>query len=125
MDKIAQMVMSIAGIPQPLVLSIDRANWSFGNTHFNILMLCAVYEGIGYPLMWTMLDKKKGSSNSTDLIYCAVFSLFPPNLPLSQGSAPYIFCPVLKLFGGGFPSPCPYYRITIGILENISGIGGP
>jgi hypothetical protein len=48
-------------------------NWSFGTTHFNILMLCVVYEGIGYPLMWTMLEKKKGNSNSTeqmDLLEC-------------------------------------------------------
>ena len=60
MDTIAKMVMSIAGIPQPWVLSIDRTNWSFGTTHFNILMLCVVYEGIGYPLMWTMLEKKRG-----------------------------------------------------------------
>ena len=66
MDKIAKMVMSIAGIPQPWILSIDRTNWSFGTTHFNILMLCVVYEGIGYPLMWTMLEKKKGNSNSTE-----------------------------------------------------------
>lgn len=66
MEKIAKMVMSIAGIPQPWVLSIDRTNWSFGKTHFNILMLCVVHEGIGYPLMWTMLNKKKGNSNSEE-----------------------------------------------------------
>ena len=66
MDQFAKMVMSIAGIPQPWVLSIDRTNWSFGQTHFNILMLCVVHEGIGYPLMWTMLDKKKGNSNGSE-----------------------------------------------------------
>lgn len=65
MDTIAKMVMSIAGIPQPWVLSLDRTNWSFGKTEFNILMLCVVHEGIGYPLMWTMLEKK-GNSNSTE-----------------------------------------------------------
>ncbi|UAJ73051.1 IS4 family transposase [Synechocystis sp. PCC 7339] len=65
MDTIAKMVMSTAGIPQPWVLSIDRTNWSFGKTNFNILMLCVVHEGIGYPLMWTMLEKK-GNSNSTE-----------------------------------------------------------
>jgi len=30
------------------------------------------------------------------LIYYAVFSLFLPNLSLSQSSPPYIFCPVLR-----------------------------
>jgi len=65
-DKFALMVMSIAQIPQPWVLSIDRTNWSFGKTHFNILMLSVVHEGIGYPLMWTMLKKNKGNSNSEE-----------------------------------------------------------
>jgi hypothetical protein len=79
MDKLAKMVMSIAGIPQPWVLSIDRTNWSFGKTHFNILMLCVVHEGIGYPLMWTMLNKKKGNSNSAERmdLYDRFNALFP------------------------------------------------
>lgn len=38
MDKIAKMVMSIAGMPQPWVLSIDRTNWSLGTTH---LIFCS------------------------------------------------------------------------------------
>ncbi|NEO88578.1 MAG: IS4 family transposase, partial [Spirulina sp. SIO3F2] len=63
MSQIAQMVMNLAEIPQPWVLSLDRTNWSFGQTHFNILMLSVVHEGIGYPLMWDMLDKQ-GNSNS-------------------------------------------------------------
>jgi hypothetical protein len=66
MDQFAKMVMSMASIPQPWVLSIDRTNWSFGTTHFNILMLCVVHEGIGYPLMWTMLNKQKGNSSSAE-----------------------------------------------------------
>jgi hypothetical protein len=37
MEQFAKMVMSIASIPQPWVLSIDRTNGSFGTTHFNIL----------------------------------------------------------------------------------------
>ncbi len=61
------------------MLSIDRTNGSFGKTHFNILMLSVVHEGIGYPLMWTMLKKKKGNSNSEEpmdlLEHCE--ALFP------------------------------------------------
>ncbi len=52
-------------IPQPWVLSIDRTEWSFGQTRFNILMLAVVQEGIAYPLFWEMLDKK-GNSNSDE-----------------------------------------------------------
>jgi hypothetical protein len=64
-EKIARMVMSLAEIPQPWVLSLDRTNWSFGETHFNILMLGVVDEGIAYPLLWTLLDKQ-GNSNSDE-----------------------------------------------------------
>ena len=85
-DKFALMVMDIAGIPQPWILSIDRTNWSFGKTHFNILMLCVVHEGIGYPLMWTMLDKKKGNSSCDERmdLLDRFEALFP------QGSIAYL-----------------------------------
>ena len=52
-------------IPPPWVLSTDRTEWSFGQTRFNILMLGVVHNGVAYPLLWTMLDKK-GNSNSDE-----------------------------------------------------------
>ena len=52
-------------IPQPWILSTDRTKWSFGQTRFNILMLGVVHNGVAYPLLWTMLDKK-GNSNSDE-----------------------------------------------------------
>ena len=52
-------------IPQPWVLSTDRTEWSFGKTRFNILMLGVVHDGVAYPLLWEMLDKK-GNSNSDE-----------------------------------------------------------
>ena len=52
-------------IPQPWVLSTDRTEWSFGKTRFNILMLGIVHNGVAYPLIWEMLDKK-GNSNSSE-----------------------------------------------------------
>ncbi|NEP29364.1 MAG: IS4 family transposase [Moorea sp. SIO1F2] len=65
MAQIAQMLVKLAGIPQPWVLSLDRTNWSFGKTHFNILMLGVVHEGIAFPLLWTLLEKQ-GNSNSDE-----------------------------------------------------------
>ena len=44
---------------------IGVADWSFGQTRFNILMLGVVHNGVAYPLLWTMLDKK-GNSNSVE-----------------------------------------------------------
>lgn len=60
---IARCVTQLSQIPEPWTLSIDRTNWSFGQTHFNILMLGVVHEGVAFPLVWTMLDKR-GNSNA-------------------------------------------------------------
>ncbi|MGD1927310.1 MAG: IS4 family transposase [Leptolyngbyaceae cyanobacterium] len=57
-DEIAQAVVSWSQIPPPWTLSLDRTNWSFGTVNFNILMLGIVHEGVAFPLMWTMLDKR-------------------------------------------------------------------
>jgi hypothetical protein len=50
-------------IPQPWVLSTDRTEWWFGQTRFKILRLGIVHNGVAYPVVWEMLDKK-GNSNS-------------------------------------------------------------
>lgn len=62
---IAQVIVSLMKIPQPWVLSLDRTEWSFGQTRFNIFMLGIVYQGVAYPVVWKML-KKKGNSNSDE-----------------------------------------------------------
>jgi hypothetical protein len=52
--EMARFVVSLIDIPQPWTLSVDRTCWSFGQTHFNILMLGVVHEGIAFPLLWTI-----------------------------------------------------------------------
>jgi Transposase DDE domain len=59
--QVARLVAGMMDIPQPWVLSIDRTNWEFGGCVFNILMLGVVHEGVAFPLVWTMLDKKGNS----------------------------------------------------------------
>ena len=61
----ARLIVALMDIPQPWILSTDRTEWSFGQTHFNILMLGVVHNSVAYPLLWTMLDKK-GNSNSDE-----------------------------------------------------------
>jgi hypothetical protein len=63
--SIAKLMVTMLDIPQPWVLSIDRTEWSFGQTRFNIFMLGVVHQGVAYPLVWTMLPKK-GNSNSDE-----------------------------------------------------------
>ena len=63
--SLAKVIVALMNIPQPWILSIDRTEWSFGKTRFNIFILGVVHQGIAYPLVWTMLPKK-GNSNSNE-----------------------------------------------------------
>lgn len=66
-DDIARAVVNWSQIPQPWTLSLDRTTWSLGSVHFNILMLGIVHEGVAFPVMWMMLDKR-GNSHSDERI---------------------------------------------------------
>jgi hypothetical protein len=63
---IARIVVSWLDIPQPWVLSIDRTTWEFGSNGYNILTVGIVHEGVAIPILWWMLSKKKGNSNSDE-----------------------------------------------------------
>jgi len=60
--EIAQAVVALMNIPQPWVLSLDRTEWHFGKCVFNILMLGVVHEGVAFPVVWCVLNKR-GNSN--------------------------------------------------------------
>lgn len=64
---LAKLVITMMEIPEPWVLSVDRTNWQFGSKVFNILTLGVVYQGVAFPLLWWMLDKK-GNSNTKERI---------------------------------------------------------
>lgn len=75
---VARLVANLMNIPQPWVLSIDRTTWEFGDCVINILMLGVVHNGVAFPLLWWMLDKK-GNSNSGERIELLdeFFEVFP------------------------------------------------
>jgi hypothetical protein len=55
---------------KPWVLAMDRTNWEFGKTTINILMVSVIWNGMGVPLIWTLLPSA-GNSNTkarTDLL---------------------------------------------------------
>ena len=66
-DIIAKLIFSLLPYKEKLTLSIDRTNWKFGKTDINIFMLGVVYEGVAFPLLFSML-KKRGNSNSQERI---------------------------------------------------------
>lgn len=65
--KIAEAIVTLMDIPEPWVLSIDRTDWQFGDCVFNILMLGVVHDGVAFPLVWCLLDKR-GNSNTGERI---------------------------------------------------------
>jgi hypothetical protein len=65
--EIAQTVVNLMDIPEPWVLSLDPTEWQFGDCIFNILMLGVVHEGVAFPLVWRVLDKR-GNSNSSERV---------------------------------------------------------
>ena len=75
---IAQLVVAWMAIPEPWVLAVDRTQWDVGKTPVNILTLGVVHEGIAFPLLWMMLDKK-GNSNTDERIDLMerFYELFP------------------------------------------------
>jgi len=66
-DLIARLVFSLLPQKDKVKLTIDRTNWKFGKTDINIFMLGVVYQGVAFPLLFTMLDKR-GNSNSRERI---------------------------------------------------------
>ncbi len=50
---------------KPWVLAVDRTNWEFGKTTINILMVSVIWNGMGIPLLWTLLPKA-GNSNTLE-----------------------------------------------------------
>jgi hypothetical protein len=66
-DLIAKLIFSLLPVKTKLTLTIDRTNWKFGKTDINIFMLGVVHDGVAFPLLFTMLNKR-GNSNSQERI---------------------------------------------------------
>lgn len=64
---LAKLVIAMMEIPEPWILSVDRTNWQFGTKVFNILTLGVVHQGVAFPVLWWMLDKK-GNSNTKERV---------------------------------------------------------
>jgi len=64
---VAAFVLKLLSIPTPFVISIDRTDWYLGEKPLNILMLSVVYEGLAFPLLWVVLEKK-GCSDTAERI---------------------------------------------------------
>lgn len=66
-DLVARLIFSVLPDKENLRLTIDRTNWKFGESNINIFMLGIVYQGVAFPLLFSMLNKR-GNSNSQERI---------------------------------------------------------
>jgi hypothetical protein len=64
---IAKLIFSLLPERENLRLTIDRTNWKFERFNINIFMLGMVYQGVAFPLLFTMLEKQ-GNSNTQERI---------------------------------------------------------
>jgi hypothetical protein len=77
-EEIAQIVVNWMKIPQPWVLSLDRTTGKVGKTWHNMLVLGMVQEGMAYPILWEMLEKKGNSDQAERMDLLNRFTrLFP------------------------------------------------
>lgn len=42
-------------------LCLDRTNWKLGSLDINIMFLCVAYQGVGLPVLWTVLGANGGT----------------------------------------------------------------
>jgi hypothetical protein len=59
-------------------LAVDRTNWGFGKTTINFLMISIVWNGMGVPLIWTLLPSAGNSDTATRIrLLTQLRKLFP------------------------------------------------
>lgn len=64
-DLIAKLILKLIPVKGPYSLSMDRTNWKFSSTNINILTLGIIYEGMAFPIVFKMMDKR-GNSNTEE-----------------------------------------------------------
>jgi len=66
-DLIARLIFAMLPHKPPYRLAMDRTNWKFGETNINILALTIIHDGISFPILFSMLNKR-GNSNTDERI---------------------------------------------------------
>ena len=66
-DLIAKLILKLIPVRAPYNLTLDRTNWKFSDTNINILTLGIIYDGMAFPIVFKMMDKR-GNSNTQERI---------------------------------------------------------
>ena len=67
LDLVARLIFTLLPHRPPYSLLLDRTNWKSGSTEINILMLSIAYQGVSFPILFSLLPGK-GSSSSEQRI---------------------------------------------------------
>ncbi len=66
-DLIAKLILKLILVQGPYNLTLDRTNWKFSNTNINILTLGIIYDGMAFPIVFKMMNKR-GNANTRERI---------------------------------------------------------
>jgi len=66
-DIIARLIFGLLPRKERYRLAMDRTNWKFGETNINVLTLAVIHDGVAFPLLISMLDKR-GNSDTKERI---------------------------------------------------------
>ena len=66
-DLIARFVFALLPHKPPYTIAMDRTNWKFGETNINALAIAIVYDGLAFPVLYTLMDKR-GNSHTKERI---------------------------------------------------------
>jgi len=62
--QVAILLMCLLPAKKKVRICIDRTEWDFGKTQFNILMIVVGYGDFQIPLYWELLDNNSGNSST-------------------------------------------------------------
>jgi hypothetical protein len=66
-DLLARLIFKMLPHKPPFKLVMDRTSWKFGRANINVLTLAIAHDGIAFPILISMLDKR-GNSNTGERI---------------------------------------------------------
>lgn len=61
-DLIAKLILKLIPVKGHYSLSLDRTNWKFSDTNISILTLGITHDGMAFPIVFKMMDKRGNSS---------------------------------------------------------------
>ncbi|MDR1055900.1 MAG: hypothetical protein LBL90_08810 [Prevotellaceae bacterium] len=66
-NLLALLIFKILPRQPPFKLAMDRTSWKFGKTNINVLTLAIAYDGVAFPILISMLDKR-GNSHTRERV---------------------------------------------------------